>query len=53
MKKLVVVAAFLGVMPATLHLIQVRGRPGETCYVLVDARNAPVAVRCSRPALET
>ena len=53
MKTLVLVAALLGVMPATLQVLPVPGRPGETCYVLVDANNVPLALRCTRLSWET
>ena len=53
MKKLILIATLLAVMPATLQAIQVRGRSGETCYVLLDSSGKAVAVRCARPSLET
>lgn len=33
--------------PAALRVFSVPGRPGETCVVLVDARNVPLVRRCS------
>jgi hypothetical protein len=53
MKTLVLAATLLGVMPATLQIVPVRGRAGETCYVLVDANNTPLALHCSRRSWET
>ena len=33
--------------PATLQMITVPGRPGESCVVLVDAKNVPLFRRCT------
>jgi hypothetical protein len=33
--------------PATLRAITVPGRPGETCVILIGARNVPLVVRCT------
>jgi hypothetical protein len=41
------------VIPAKLYLITIRGAPGESCVLLVDANNVPLAKRCSRGLLET
>jgi hypothetical protein len=52
MKTLIVMAALVGVMPAILQGVRVRGRDGETCIVLIDQKGAPIAVRCSRQTWE-
>ena len=33
--------------PATLRQFTVPGRPGETCVILVDAKNTPLLRRCT------
>ena len=53
MRRLLAVAALVALMPATLQVLIVRGRAGETCLVMVDANNQPVGVRCARPSYET
>ena len=37
--------------PATLRSFTVPGRPGETCVILVDAKNVPLARRCTSDRL--
>jgi hypothetical protein len=53
MRKLLAIGALLALMPTTLQVLVVRGRAGETCFVMVDANNRAVGVRCTRPSWET
>ena len=39
--------------PATLRVFTVPGRPGETCVILVDAKNTPLMRQCSYGAWTT
>jgi hypothetical protein len=34
-------------LPATLQVITVPGRPGETCVILLDAKKVPLMRRCT------
>ena len=33
--------------PASLQVLTVPGRPGETCFILVGANNTPLAHQCT------